>query len=313
MLSRIKRAIKPLVGVFIPRYRTLSYEAVFRQLSHWNNDRNSPCYSFNHYQSFLSILKKCGAANPRTVLELGPGAQLGTLYCFLAAGADRAAGLDVAPTTKDLAFFHRLHEYLRIVSGFRWWRAPGLGEGLQYPDHSWDEVSADDLAAKIEYHTPYLVTQMPFGDGEFDLVYSGAAMEHFDNPRGAIREIKRVLKPGGVTVHGIDLRSHAPGDLSHLMLTEADYQARTQKYDPDHGINDIIGGEWTQQVYCNRILADEWMHLFAEEGFEVLECATLVRVDPATIDPAEFAAPFSGRTAEELAPLVITIAARKAG
>jgi ubiquinone/menaquinone biosynthesis C-methylase UbiE len=41
---------------------------------------------------------------------------------------------------------------------------------------------------------------LPFGDGEFDGVVTRLAIHHFDSPRRAIKEIYRVLRPGGVAV-----------------------------------------------------------------------------------------------------------------
>lgn len=41
---------------------------------------------------------------------------------------------------------------------------------------------------------------LPFKDGEFDLVYSLGVIEHFNDTEKAIREHKRVLKPGGTAL-----------------------------------------------------------------------------------------------------------------
>lgn len=41
------------------------------------------------------------------------------------------------------------------------------------------------------------VLHLEFGDGEFDLVMSQEVLEHLSDPVGAIREMWRVLKPGG--------------------------------------------------------------------------------------------------------------------
>lgn len=44
------------------------------------------------------------------------------------------------------------------------------------------------------------VYQLPFDDGRFDAVFSHALLEHLREPARAMREFRRVLRPGGVAV-----------------------------------------------------------------------------------------------------------------
>jgi ubiquinone/menaquinone biosynthesis C-methylase UbiE len=44
------------------------------------------------------------------------------------------------------------------------------------------------------------ILEMPFPDAHFDIVVSSEVIEHTPNPEQAIKEIYRVLKPGGVMV-----------------------------------------------------------------------------------------------------------------
>ena len=41
------------------------------------------------------------------------------------------------------------------------------------------------------------VTALPFDDGSVDLVVSSLSQHHWDNPAGGLRDIVRVLRPGG--------------------------------------------------------------------------------------------------------------------
>src|SRR6185503_8706616 len=50
------------------------------------------------------------------------------------------------------------------------------------------------------------VRALPFRDRSFDAVYSMGTIEHFQNPEEALREIHRVLRPGGRAVVGVPNR-----------------------------------------------------------------------------------------------------------
>lgn len=63
--------------------------------------------------------------------------------------------------------------------------------------------------------------EIPFPDGSFDLVISTLSLHHWSNPVGVLREIDRVLRPGGAFVIA-DLRRDlsAPGWLAIWFATQ---------------------------------------------------------------------------------------------
>jgi SAM-dependent methyltransferase len=94
------------------------------------------------------------------------------------------------------------------------------------------------------------------GDDYFDFVYSHATLEHVDNPLKTITEIARVLRPGGITVHQIDLRDHRFPDepLRFLAYTDEEW----------------IREQQTCSYTLNRWRADGFRKAFVASGLELL-------------------------------------------
>ena len=99
------------------------------------------------------------------LLEVGCGA--GTDLAYLARRFQHVVGVDLAEAGARLA-----------------------GGAL----HHW-QVKGTTLVADGE--------ALPFADGAFDLAYSFGVLHHTDDPAQALREIRRVLRPGGRVVVGL--------------------------------------------------------------------------------------------------------------
>lgn len=78
-------------------------------------------------------------------------------------------------------------------------------------------------------------TELAFPDASFDLVYSFHALEHIGDDRGALGEMNRVLKPGGLACIGTPNRSRLVGYVgsatdawTKVRWNLADWTARAQ-------------------------------------------------------------------------------------
>jgi len=125
-------------------------------------------------EDFKALARRMSAGPPdgASVLEVAPGP--GYLAIELAKlGKYRITGLDISATFVEIA-----------------------------------RKNAREAGVEIDFQRGN-ASEMPFGDDSFDLIVCRAAFKNFTEPVGALREMRRVLGPGGRAVI-IDLRKDTP-------------------------------------------------------------------------------------------------------
>lgn len=78
-----------------------------------------------------------------------------------------------------------------------------VGAGSGYLQDIVRDYTGLDIAptARRYFHKPFVAasaTAMPFRDGEFDAIWTIWVLEHIPNPESALREMRRVVRPGGL-------------------------------------------------------------------------------------------------------------------
>lgn len=159
-----------------------------------------------------------------TVLEVAPGP--GYMSIELARlGPYQVTGLDISHSFVQMATENAMHEGVEVA--FR--------EG---------NASA-----------------MPFDSESFDVVYCRAAFKNFSAPVEAIREMHRVLKPGGRTVI-VDLRKDAPADAIDATVREMKLSR----------VNTVITNWTFRQMLLKRAYSqDDFRRMVAETPFQTCE------------------------------------------
>lgn len=119
---------------------------------------------------------------------------------------------------------------------------------------------------EIDYRI-YDGRKIPFPAESFDLIWSNDVYEHIRYPKITIEETYRLLSPGGMAVHIIDLEDH----FSY------------GKNNPDIALNCLKYPKWLWEMmtwnrsnYVNRLRASDWIEMHESAGFKIINQHTVI-------------------------------------
>lgn len=201
-------------------------------------------YSLNIFNEHMAKSGFSANLAEKTIVELGPGDSIATAILAKAHGA-RSILVDVGRyAVEDLNFYR---DFVRILSD----------RGHPFP--SLENVTSFSQILDLceaRYLTQGLSSLHAIDDQSVDLVFSQAVLEHVRKHEflEIQRQVARVLKPGGVCSHRVDLRDHLGGALNNLRFSEKLWESR---FFADSGF------------YTNRLQMKNMLELFESAGFEV--------------------------------------------
>lgn len=166
------------------------------------------------------ILKQLGDVRGKTLLDLGCGAGENSVY-FARLGA-RCVAADYSPGMVDVA--------LQLAER----------NGVQIEGRVINAMSID------------------IPDNTFDIVYASNLLHHIPDPKVTLREMHRILKPGGKACFWDPLRHNPVINVYRRMATEV----RTEDETPlDIGIVNFIRSLYSQTNYDTFWIATLWIFL----------------------------------------------------
>lgn len=177
----------------------------YRRPRHFHVSRveQTAAYDLNVVNRWLDWLADyAGPATPagRDVLELCPGADLGTGLILLARGAASYTAVDAFPLAH--AAPPELYDRLRaaVIANLPAERQALLARYASLVKEGPDET--------VRYIVRSDFDLSPLAGRGFDLVFSQAALEHFDDVGRAVRQLARAVKTGAILIAEIDLQTH---------------------------------------------------------------------------------------------------------
>lgn len=129
-----------------------------------------------------------------SVAEIGPGDSFAVALRILGGGADHVHAIDRWVSRRDADTQRRIYGALSEHHGLA---------------HLFSGAPGEDTIRNLSYHAGQPAEKFFRDCGlQFDAIISRAVMEHLYDPLGALDDMARSLKPGGIMIHRIDLRDH---------------------------------------------------------------------------------------------------------
>jgi|KBSSwiStaDraftv2_1062776.scaffolds.fasta_scaffold175015_2 SAM-dependent methyltransferase len=165
----------------------------------------SVAYIQSQFQDYLNYGELTySELDQKSVLELGFGDNIGVGLLFIAAGTKLMMGIDKFYSKRNVAqernIYLALRETLGDVEKSRFDSAVDLSNGIIFNSSRINLLNG----LTLEQATSKLLSQ----NIQFDLIISRAVLEEIYDPSGVLRASDRLLKPGGMMLHKIDLSDY---------------------------------------------------------------------------------------------------------
>lgn len=213
---------------------------------------------------------------PRTLLELGPGDSLASALIGAAYGIQKSVLV-------DLAHFAQVSpkHLLELTHTLR--------EQGKSPPEIHEKISEEEFLniCHAQYLTEGLSSLRTLPSQSCDLILSQAVLEHIrlQEIDELLGELRRILRPGGIASHRIDLKDHLGGSLNNLRFSEKIWEQDAFAF--------------RSGFYTNRVRAGEWERRFQAAGFEIV----MIRKESwqeLPLQKSKLAIPFADLPVEEL-------------
>jgi len=190
-------------------------------------------YIEKQYNLFRKSIDKYKSLKGASLLELGPGGSIGFGLLAIKDGVSSYYAIDDGNHLNEKKL-QTIYEEL-------------IGNKTQLVIAK-RKVKVTKLNRDFSYRLP---------DSTIDIVYSCAVLEHIKDLDGAIKEMSRVLKTGGIMYHHVDLKDHIFSNKSLFFLAI-----------PQKIFNFFFyhTGEWV-----NRVRLLEYKRLFAKNNLKILK------------------------------------------
>lgn len=192
------------------------------------------------------------------ILDVGPGQQLKHMKVLSVKNRVSGIDMDIVPQGFNVGDYLAMLRYNPLLRTVKTATRQALGFDANFEKELARRLSVKSFPRMPVYRMD--ATRMSFSNGSFDAVVSWSAFEHIDNPKAALAEVARVLRPGGIAYLAIHLYMSHSG--SHDPSTYSNDGSAAPPYWPHlrPGIRETM----QPACYVNKVRLDEYLRMFAE-------------------------------------------------
>jgi SAM-dependent methyltransferase len=225
----------------------------------------------------------------KRIAEIGPGTLNPFAVLLLKRGAAHVDAIEPYPRHLDP---ETLRQRLKV-----WWQHDDArGDRTPWPE---DLLNGPDFdPRKVTRHLG-LAEALPLPDASVDLVVSTMVLQFIADPEAALREMHRILRPGGIMLHIVDLRDHCFKYPLEMLTFSASQWSRLAPLKEGRG-------------WHNRLRLSHWLRHAEAAGFADLRSAALESNPDAVADiRARLHPDFSALTDADLSTTMAWFLGRK--
>lgn len=172
-------------------------------------------YALKVFDSHVKRANLEGQLEGKVILELGPGDSISTSIIAAAYGA-KSILVDAGDFMKrDVGTYKELSENLAKQN----FRVPEITSDMNFKDVL--------RVTQSDYLTDGLNSLRSIPSNSVDFIFSQAVLEHLRRHEflQIMTELRRILKPTGISSHQVDLKDHLGGALNNLTFSEKDWES----------------------------------------------------------------------------------------
>lgn len=249
------------------------------------------CFDAYFEQLGIEQFDQAAYLDGKRILEYGPGDLPGVAMLMVANGADQVVCVDRFPLVKMSSKNVEITQImLERLSPLQRVRAESCFELAGHPESGF-----------VPRRISYLVRPSGLSGlvNEMDMVISRAVLEHVNDLSATFQDMYAALKPGGMAIHLVDLKSH--GLHRENPLDFLNWPAWLWSF------------MYSAKGVPNRHRANAYRHTVAQCGFELVSMTPTLLASPDDVRDVrpDLAKPFRGLSDEDLSWLGFWLICRK--